>query len=460
MKRAWCLLVALLWLCAASANAASAASAPIVRTQLTPANARVGQTLTLSVDVLVPGWFTAPIIYPELTVDGVAARLSEQSGGNLSERIGTVRYAGIRRDYLLSAAQAGRYTLPLLALNVSYNDGATVRSTTLRTPPRKFAVTLPAGAENLGYFIATPRYTLTQTLDRTPEQLRQLKVGDSITRRLVQRADNLPAMTLPALQFGSLAGLAVYPAEPQLSERGGERGSTRTAERIDAATYLLRAAGKYELPALKIAWYDPAADRLRWASAPALRFEVAASPAVPTQAPLPADTAAPAAVWQHWVTRLPALAAMLGPAVLLTVIVWRWHGQALSAWRSVLLSVWRSIWRSYAEAEATQFRRCRRTLRRAVRAGDAALALRATRAWLSTNGARLTLEAFAARHGDTDLHAALAAMEQSLYGPPAPANANALDRFARLLPVARRHYLRARRTQRMPATALMPLNPR
>jgi hypothetical protein len=456
MMRALSLLVALLWLCAASAIAAIAATAPIVRTQMTPANARVGQTLTLSVEVLVPGWFNAPISYPELTVDGIAARLSEQSGGNLSERIGTVRYAGIRRDYLLSASQAGRYLLPPLALNVSYNDGTTLRSTTLRTPPRQIEVTLPAGAENLGYFIATPRYTLTQTLDRTPEQLRQLKVGDSITRRLVQRADNLPAMTLPALQFGTLAGLAVYPAEPQLSERGGERGSTRTAERIDAASYLLRAAGKYELPALKIAWYDPAADRLRWASAPALRFEVAASPAVPTPAPLPADAAAPAAVWQEWAIRLPALAAMLGLSVLLTVIVWRWHGQALSAWRSV----WRSIWRSYAEAEATQFRRCRRTLRRAVRAGDAALALRATRAWLGSKGARLTLETFAARHGDTDLHAALAAMEQSLYGPPAPVNATAVARFARLLPVARRHYLRARRTQRMPATALMPLNPR
>ncbi len=456
MKRAWCLLVGLLWLGTASASAAIAAPAPIVRTQLTPVNARVGQTLTLSIEVLVPGWFSAPISYPELTVDGVAARLSEQSGGNLNERIGTVRYAGIRRDYLLSAAQAGRYSLPPLALNVSYNDGATVRSTTLRTPPREFAVTLPAGAENLGYFIATPRYTLTQTLDRTPEQLRQLKVGDSITRRLVQRADNLPAMTLPALQFGTLAGLAVYPAEPQLSERGGERGSTRTAERVDAASYLLRAAGKYELPALKIAWYDPVADRLRWASAPALRFEVAASPAVPTQAPLPADAAAPADVWQQWVTRLPALAAMLALAVLPTVIVWRWHGQALSAWRRI----WRSIWRSYAEAEATQFRLCRRTLGRAVRTGDAALSLRAARAWLGSNGARLTLETFVARHGDTDLHAALAGMEQSLYGPPAPANATAVDRFARLLPVARRHYLRARRTQRMPATALMPLNPR
>ena len=128
------------------------------------ASAASARGIPCHVDGCIGGWVLSwyrrlGLQIPEwdFTVDGVAARLSEQSGGNLNERIGTVRYAGIRRDYLLSAAQAGRYSLPPLALNVSYNDGATVRSTTLRTPPREFAVTLPAGAENLGYFIATPR---------------------------------------------------------------------------------------------------------------------------------------------------------------------------------------------------------------------------------------------------------------------------------------------------------------
>ena len=76
--------------------APAAAPAPIIRTEISPHLAMVGQTVTLKVDVLVPSWFTAPIDYPAaINVAGVTAQLSNSAAINLNERIDNQSYAGM-----------------------------------------------------------------------------------------------------------------------------------------------------------------------------------------------------------------------------------------------------------------------------------------------------------------------------------------------------------------------------
>ena len=61
----------------------------------------VGQPVTLSVDVLVPTWFTRAPVYPALEIPGAIAVLSDARPVNLSERIagdgGVIPYLGLAR---------------------------------------------------------------------------------------------------------------------------------------------------------------------------------------------------------------------------------------------------------------------------------------------------------------------------------------------------------------------------
>jgi hypothetical protein len=434
----------------AATLASAAAPAPIVRTQLTPAAATVGQSVKLGIEVLVPTWFTAPIEYPaSVVVDGLTVRLAERAEGNRSEKIDGETWAGIARSYEIVAQRAGRYTLPPLELQVTYSVDGASRSVKVRTTASAFEARLPAGAEGLGYFVATPRYTLTQEIDRP---LKDLKAGDAFTRRIVQRAEGIPAMQLPALDFAPIAGLATYPGEPRLDTRGGERGAPVVAERTQQVTYVLRDAGRYDLPALTISWFDSTAARMRDARLPALRFDVAPGPAAKSEAP-PAAAPPPAFAAPRVSVRTAVAVAALTALELYVVLQLRRRGPRW--WRA-----WSAWLRRRAAGEGAAFRRCRRALATAT-PGEA---LAAAQRWLDCLPQRRgmpPLAAFAAVHGDAALHAAIATLQRAAYGPAPDAVAArpAVAAFARALAQARGRRRAASRLNRAHGGLAATLNP-
>lgn len=395
-----------------STLAEAAAPQPLVRSRLEPAQAVVGQRVRLAVTVLVPGWFVGPIDYPPgIEAAGLGGRLADGAAINFSERIGGTTYAGMTREYELVASQAGEFTVPALALGVQYASDATPRSATLHTPAHKLTARLPPGAENLRYFLATPAYRLSQTLDRPLADLNRLKVGDALTRRLTQRAEGVAAMHLPALRFAAIEGIASYPAEPRLLDSGGERGAARIGERSDEIGYVLQRAGDYELPGLEIQWYDPGVGKLRSARVPALRLSVAPNPAAAPPAPTPTSRAVPPA--PTFGARLVLLSALgLAVAMLALALLKRRGGALYGAWR-----VRRAARRN---SETAAFRRCRHALRRQS-PSQAQAALYAWLVHLSLPPGRPPLQLCAERWGDEALRAALVDWQAGLYGRQASA---------------------------------------
>jgi hypothetical protein len=444
------------------------APSPIIRAELTPRLAVVGQTVTLKVDVLVPSWFTAPIDYPPtINVAGITAQLSNAAAINLNERIDNQSYAGMSKLYTVVARQAGAFELPPVAVKVSYAADGSSRSVTLQSPSQSFRAALPAGAEDLGYFLATANYSLKQT---TNGALSRLKVGDAVVRRISQSAEGVAAMNLPGLRFAELDGTSVYPAEAQLSDSGGERGKLVVGERVDAVTYVLRQPGPVTLPGLKIAWFDIGQGKMRWSSVPPLRFDVAPDPTALVEvktplttidgvSPAPTGEITPRArLMRAWrsPTVLPILSTFAG-LLLLSFLLRRNGIQPIS--------IWRKWWRHRQSKEAAQFKLCLARLPDA----DAKTALNATMPWLrqiTPYESSMSLTQFATSYGDDAFREDIRQQHDELFGRGAAVTQGLVNQtewnvasYRRGLIKARQYWLVKRLASLQKRTDLPALNP-
>ncbi len=452
INRFYSLLVLTLTL---AAEVCAAPGQPIVRSKLSARQVMVGQTVTLHVEVLVPSWFTDPIDYPtSIEIPGTTAQLSDKGANNLNERIDGLGYAGITRDYILVAREAGSFNIPALPLHVSYSvDGAT-QKVILKTQPQVLTATLPDGAEDLGYFFVTPTYSVKQTVDRSLDGLAQ---GDAITRRIIQRAEGVAAMNLPALTFSPVDGLSLYPAEARLTDSGGERGAATVGERTQEITYLMQNPGSYELPGLKVGWFNPASGKMRWSTVPSLRFKVSANPAA---ASLPSANAVPPAP----TFREPALRLRLMQMIKDWGIVVALLGLTASLLQKrwpALKNAWRTWRQQRRDSETAAFRQCCRSLRGA----SPAHALNAIMRWIAhveVPPGQAPLSYFSATYGNAVLCKSVTDLQRSMYAPHPETESWAPKLLIAALRQARGQWqleMRPRRS-RQPALAMLPpLNP-
>lgn len=112
------------------------------------------------------------------------------------------------------------------------------------------------------------------TLEETwSGDLGALKVGDSVVRTLILRAEGLDGAVLPPFSPENVQGLNLYPDPADISRTFVDGSIVGT--RIETSTYVALEAGVIEVPALDIAWWDVNSDSARTTSLPATRFEVA-----------------------------------------------------------------------------------------------------------------------------------------------------------------------------------------
>ena len=103
--------------------------------------------------------------------------------------------------------------------------------------------------------------------------LGELKVGDSVVRTIVLRAEGLDGAVLPPFSPENIQGLNLYPDPADISRTFVDGSIVGT--RIETSTYVALEAGVIEVPALDVAWWDVNSDSARTTSLPPTRFEVA-----------------------------------------------------------------------------------------------------------------------------------------------------------------------------------------
>jgi hypothetical protein len=255
-----------------------AAQQPVVRARFTPAESvLVGQPVRLTVDVLVPSFFTSAPEFPTIEIPSAITAAVEGQPPHLTETIGGTSYAGVSSEYLIYPQKVGEFTLPPAEVVFRYSVGGATSSpeTRLKLPPVKFTAVIPAEAQGLDYFIATISLTVSQHIDK---KLTGLKAGDTIHRTITVRGSQVFSMFLPPLEFPDSDGLRIYKDQPKLNDERTVRGEFVGGSRTDGASYLIQKAGSYTLPEIDLSWWDLSSSRMRTTRLKAVTFTAAANP--------------------------------------------------------------------------------------------------------------------------------------------------------------------------------------
>ena len=236
----------------------------------------------------------------------------------------------------------------------------------------------------------------------------QLEVGDSVTRTVTMVAEGIDGSQLPPLTQVEVPGLKAYPDQPGAENRHGANGITGIG--INSTALLLTEPGSFELPAIRVPWWDTRQNRLRYAEIPGrkLSIEPVAGPATgaamsaatapPQPAVQPAVNTSPTSIWL-WTT----VAALLGWLVTTSWLLWRMQPR-----------------RAPEElpgdpGEAALFRQLVRACEQ-DRAAEARAALQRWGQRYFDDTAPPTLMQLRQRFASDDLERELAALERSLFG--------------------------------------------
>lgn len=108
-----------------------------------------------------------------------------------------------------------------------------------------------------------------------PEQLR---AGESSTRTLRIRGEGLQGAQLPPILFPATEGLKYYPDQPVINDTEVSSGLLGT--RQDSAALVPTRAGTWEIPEIRIPWWDTETGEVRYAVIPGREITVAAAETV------------------------------------------------------------------------------------------------------------------------------------------------------------------------------------
>jgi hypothetical protein len=253
--------------------------------------------------------------------------------------------------------------------------------------------------------------TLEESWSTPPEKL---QVGESATRTITIRGEGLQGAQLPPVLFPSTQGLKYYPDQPVINDSESDSGLVGT--RVDSVAVVPTQAGHWEIPELRIPWWDTKTNEVRYAVLPARELDVSAgsAPPVVSAPPQPAPEVVPAPSGAGMIpvvaegdSRLwQAVSAVTGAGWLLTLVYLIWSRR-------------RSGPETATAPENTREAPAYRTLMAACAAGNATEARQALIAWTAALASRPQLSSLSqvcSTFDDPAMTAAVNALNAALYG--------------------------------------------
>lgn len=302
---------------------------------------------------------------------GKSTRYQVQRGGHF--------YQVLEKHYAVTAQHPGPLNLsPIVFKGTMVTSGGFAgffgngRTVTARSAPIHLAVRARPAASGKGAWLPARKVTL--TLSGLPAD-GQVKVGQTVTLTLTEKAVGLPFESLPKPQLPKLDGVDVYPDQSQ--DHTGNDGHWLVGTRTRKFALVPQKAGALTIPAITLGWWNVKTHHKAVARIPAHTLTVVAAadsgnqataaPAPAASAELPAPvlaapvkTVTPGSTKQapsassHWLA-WAALALWLLTA-LLVVGFWWWRRRHRSAPvssdkpASIQPATWRQAHRAFLEA--------------------------------------------------------------------------------------------------------------
>jgi hypothetical protein len=250
------------------------AEQPIVRAGFSSEEVVVGSEITLTITVLVPTWFSKPIAFPSMEMEGVVTVLPPDSTYPMNERRAGSTWSGITREYKLYPLESGKFDFRKKQIGVTYADPQTIKPVPnkLFLPELQFSAVVPPGAENLNPFLAGSSLELIQELSQEAEIYRP---GDAVERRITARLQGMQSMFIPALlSMHEEPGVSIYPGTSSTDDEYAENKETVTGVRKEAVTYVFERGGTYKLPPVTLRWWNTETKQVEKAEIPSIVLHV------------------------------------------------------------------------------------------------------------------------------------------------------------------------------------------
>ncbi len=326
--------------------------------------------------------------------------------------------------YAIFPEQSGTLTIPAQTYAARergprrglFDLGSSGRQLRRQTKPLQIEVLPRPDTYPRADWLPATELTVEESWSTPPEQLR---VGESATRTVTIRGVGLQGAQLPPVLYPATRGLKFYPDQPEITD--GEASSGLVGTRVDSVAIVPTRAGTWQIPEVRIPWWDTRTDELRYAVLPAQELQVMAADPATLPSP-PVGQTAPVA----------ATGAELAPAAgapdtgsASDTRLWQLVSAVTAlGWLSTLAYLLYTRRRRESAGPQEPPRRSNETraFKDALAAcdnGDAAAARTAVLAWaaqLSTATPPTSLAQVAALLDDVSLCAALDSLDRTLYG--------------------------------------------
>lgn len=225
--------------------------------------------------------------------------------------INGIRHGVIELRYAIFPQESGELLIPAQAFSATAVDRASSNTYNPFGPrPGKVVrvkspeIPLQVKAKPASYPADAPwlparAVSLSEAWSPQPDEAR---VGDSLTRSLLLKAEGLASAQLPPLPATQVNGLRRYPDQPQLANQTSDNGLIGSREEREAL--VANREGVIALPAIEVLWWNTITDQLERSNLPARTLQVAANPNLET---LAVETTRP------------------GPVSVSTVQLWPWQ---------------------------------------------------------------------------------------------------------------------------------------
>ncbi len=282
-----------------------------------------------------------------------------------------------------------------------------------QSAPVELEVRAKPEGQDLALWLPASSLTLTQSWSNDGPEFR---VGVPITRTMTLSAEGLTASQLPELPAWVPGTFKSYPDQPQLTDGKSAEGLAGT--RVEKVAIIPNQPGEFELPAIRIPWWNTMSDQLEVAEVPAQRIVVL--PAVDAQALVPAPSV-PVAGSDSASGDIIAPTTAVATGAQSGSRLWQWISAGLAMlWIATLVAWWYSRRPPPAQIDpaAQNARKLRRELEQACGRNNAAVAKESLLRWAQLRWPRNTprnLGDVAARAG-SGLAECLRILDANLYG--------------------------------------------
>lgn len=370
---------------AGTASSTGATSDIFIESEIKPDTAYVQQQLTYVLRI----YYAVTPHGPQLSDPKAADALIERLGDDrqYTTQRGDRRYGVIERQYAIFPQSSGALSIesPIFTAQVpdtrqqSANNHflgqggflgpdpfnslfQTVRPVQVRGQPFQITVKPRPPKSGTGAWLPAQNLTVTESWSPDPPTFR---VGEPVTRTLSLKAQGLTGAQLPELPSPSSADLKLYP-DRSATDTQANTGVV-VGQREQKIALVPTRPGTFQLPEIRIPWWDTQADAPREAIVPARKITVtgAPTPSTPAQSvPAPQASKTPAIPVEPSADAKPTpqkspssvskepLPQRLSSGALPGASYWSWIALALLvAWIATLLLWWRA--RSQARTVAS-----------------------------------------------------------------------------------------------------------